>query len=125
MVDLLFYDDVLAVVPKRSGIDPMNPLAFALALLAWFAIEPRLRARRDRREATPATLPRRTRLIPLGDVRTVEVRELHYGAADLVIDGDLYFVSSATRYRPPWREALGPLFGNRLTVVAGTSTDGG
>lgn len=116
-VDLLFYDDVLAVVPHRVEVGAMDLWGLVAEFVTWIVLEPRLRRRRERREASPATLPRRTRILRLADVRTVEVRRLDYGAADLTIDGDTYFVGAATGYRPPWGEALGPVFGDRLKVV--------
>jgi hypothetical protein len=86
-VDLLLYDDVLAVVPPR----------------------------RDRREAA-RRWPRRTRVVPLASVGSVLVRPEPYGAATLTVDGVTYEIPEATTYRAPWDELLGPLFGDRLRV---------
>jgi len=117
VVDLLFYDDVLAVLPVRSGDGEGDPRGWVLAAALALAFGPRLQRRKQRREESPATLPRRVRLVRLADVVSVEVTARPYGGAVLRIDGRTYDVPDAVHYRPPWREVLGPSFGDRLTVV--------
>jgi hypothetical protein len=116
VVDLLVYDDVLAVVPAPAA-DQGLPAVWLMAAVAELAIGPRLRQRRERREAAPGTLPRGTRLVPLADVREVVVEERAHGAARLTIDGRVFDVPKADTYQEPWERLLGPAFGDRLTVV--------
>jgi hypothetical protein len=112
-VDLLFYDDVLAVVPSAQDM----PAIWAVEAVVALLLGPGMRRRRERREASPATLPRRTRLVPLADVRSVVVEPRPYGAARVTIDGRRYDMPDATAYREPWDRLLGPLLGDRLTVA--------
>jgi hypothetical protein len=117
-VDLLFYDDVLAVVPRPAGADPgLDPRGWLVVGLVSLLIGPRLRRRRERRERSPATLPRRTRYIRYDDVREVVVERRAYSGAFLRIDGRTFDVPAASYYRAPWTDVLGPFFGDRLTVT--------
>lgn len=110
VVDLLFYDDALAVVP--AGIPPDSPVSWLLVLAVGSFVERRRRAR----EASPATLPRGTRVSPYASLGAVAVAPHGHGAATVTVDGRAYEVPPQSRYVPPWREALGPLLGDRLTV---------
>jgi len=113
-VDLLVYDDVLAVVPRPgvAGADLHLPALLVAAAVALLGRRPG----RDR-EASPETLPRRTALVPLAEVREVVVRPGPRGAATLDVDGRRFAVPETTAYREPWPALLGPVFGDRLTVV--------
>jgi hypothetical protein len=115
VVDLLFYDDVLAVVPTPSWA-PGDPLGMPVLAVLAAVLAGRLRRRRQEREASPRTLPRRTSFVPLADIRSVRVEPRPYGAARLHVDGRRYDVPETTRYRPPWREGLERLLGDRLTI---------
>jgi hypothetical protein len=117
-VDLLFYDDVLAIVPRGGGgTDSLDPRAWLLVGALALLLGKRLRRRRERREASPETLPRRTRLVPLAGVQSVRVERRPYTGAWLEIDELRFDVPAARSYRKPWTDLLGPFFGDRLTVV--------
>jgi hypothetical protein len=115
-VDLLLYDDVLAVVPRSAWYgEPGDPAGWVIGGAFGLFGGPWLRRRRDRREAA-RRWPRRTRVVPLASVGSVLVRPGPYGAATLAVDGVTYEIPQATAYRAPWDELLGPLFGDRMRV---------
>ena len=117
-VDLLLYDDVLAVAPSPggSGGAGAGPYAWLLAGVFWLLGGGTwLERGRARREAA-RRWPRRTKVIPLASVGSVLVRLRPYGAATLVVDGVTYEIPESSAYRAPWDELLGPLFGDRLRV---------
>ena len=120
VVDLLVYDDVLAVVPTRGGwgIGDSDVVGWVVGAVLSFTVEPALRRRRSRREQSVSTLPRRTRRLLLAEIGSVHVRPLAYGEAVLHVDGHRYDVRPADQYRKPWADLLGPIFGDRLTVDA-------
>ena len=116
-VDLLFYDDALAVV-GRGSVEPMwQPVATPVAAAVGLVFGRRLRERAAAREESVETLPRGARVIRYADVSAVRVEPRAYGAALLDIDGTEFAIPEATTYRAPWEQVLRPLFGDRLTVV--------
>lgn len=114
--DLLFYDDVLAVVPRPSGRNRGDFWSFAGTLLASLFSRTWPSERRADREAE-RRFPPGTRLLPLERIASVHVEAKPYGAATLTIDDLRVEVPMALTYRDPWDRLLGPVFGDRLTVV--------
>ena len=114
--DLLFYDDVLAVVPRAPEPGQWDAVPLAVAGLVSLLTRRRREERTAAREAE-RRLPRGTRLLPLDGVRAARVEARPYGAATLEIDGLRLEIPMATTYRDPWDRLLGPVFGDRLTVV--------
>jgi hypothetical protein len=120
-VELVFFDDAVAVIPAATNLpgwaSPGSPAGCgAYVILAQRGLQ-RLSGcssgtRWDRR-----WLPWRTVLLPVADVEVVLVETKPYGAATLTIDDREFDVPKAKTYREPWDRLLGPLFGDRLTVV--------
>lgn len=113
--DLLFYDDVLAVVANR-WLDSPDPRAWLVLGLAALLTSGWRGRRRERRRASPETLPSGTRFIRYADVRAVRLERRTIDAAWLVIDEQRFDVRPR-EHATPWTDLLGPFFGDRLTVV--------